>query len=1094
MSKDDYFTRIINVVINSDKNVKIRFEENILMWFPEEDVKRILSELPSECAYIDYKVIPYSENKKHDFIKDVIAMLNSPESLGVKKYIIFGVNNDKQLVGIDKQKQPDDNEFQNWADNITPRPQLQTGTVCFEGKLFGYVYILDSNDHVVHEVKNSISGEKNYKSVGKNAVLRGQAFFRRGSRNEIMMQSDRERVSGNKTQEKVLFLPPNISTHNCDVLNVLALVGSWDETREGDRKIIERISGKEYTTFQSELRSFYSNNQDVISFSNNVWKANARNQLIEKMASRVFEDQIDILQKATYDVISFTDPFLDLFEKDNVDMPTYSELVNTEVQYTYSDILRKSIFEFWAYVGNNDELFVLLSKNIIKRCIRDIIVKVIHCGNSKVLMTNSKMLSLLAEAYPEVFLCELRDAILDNDVGLGDILKKDDDNMRTRGVVYSLSEALGLLATYKDYFSKAGLCLIALSDKNEVFLDKISMIMLPWYPQTEVEADVRMGFLKAAFMDYSDNAWLLILKLLPNHRTNSYPIEKARYMPQAVISSNGVVNKDYWDEIVRLISLACIQAKGNPSRLIDLIPIMDDVIEESRKEILFTIKDEFIDLSDDYKYQIWLRLSDLVNLHKRHSDAEWALSAEQLLLLETVEFEFEKNVWLSKERRLFRRNQWKLLEDTKKYQESEKKIRQEQFIAVKRVYELGNKVYIKFLDKIENEKLFGMCMASVEVSKDTWEYILNMFTCKEEHHIDFAKAFVQESYCRNSAYLIKYLQTAIPENAALIFENLPITQGAIDVIEKVNLELQKRYWKNVEVYNYKVPQNKREYVINKLLEYGRENDVFRIIYLDIEQCKNSISGEIVANTLLSCSANKEIGDNSYITEYLINFVEESDVDEGKKVLVEWKYLDFLMAENTYCAKSIYRQFGEKPAEFIRAFSLMNKGAVDDEIKSSNYSIYTLLESWRRIPGTNDDGILDRTYFSKWFTEVMELAEKSEIKDSVEHYLGKLFFHAPPSEDGLFIDRTVAKLLHSDQRGHMLNGYLIEAINSRGVCFVDETGNAEFKLEQEYREKAKAVEIEGFTRLADILRSIARNYHDEALYNIEEAKKWRGSEG
>ena len=58
------------------------------MWFVEEDIKKILTELPSECSYLDYKEIPYLKNKKHDFIKDVIAMLNSPECIGKKKYII----------------------------------------------------------------------------------------------------------------------------------------------------------------------------------------------------------------------------------------------------------------------------------------------------------------------------------------------------------------------------------------------------------------------------------------------------------------------------------------------------------------------------------------------------------------------------------------------------------------------------------------------------------------------------------------------------------------------------------------------------------------------------------------------------------------------------------------------------------------------------------------------------------------------------------------------------------------------------------------------------------------------------------------------
>lgn len=46
------------------------------MEFIEEEIIKILILRPSECEYLDYKEVPYMKNKKHDFIKDVIAMLN----------------------------------------------------------------------------------------------------------------------------------------------------------------------------------------------------------------------------------------------------------------------------------------------------------------------------------------------------------------------------------------------------------------------------------------------------------------------------------------------------------------------------------------------------------------------------------------------------------------------------------------------------------------------------------------------------------------------------------------------------------------------------------------------------------------------------------------------------------------------------------------------------------------------------------------------------------------------------------------------------------------------------------------------------------
>lgn len=138
-------------------------------------------------------------------------------------------------------------------------------------------------------------------------------------------------------------------------------------------------------------------------------------------------------------------------------------------------------------------------------------------------------------------------------------------------------------------------------------------------------------------------------------------------------------------------------------------------------------------------------------------------------------------------------------------------------------------------------------------------------------------------------------------------------------------------------------------------------------------------------------------------------------------------------------------------------------------------------------------MLDSDYLKEWVANVLNIAEKTNRVDSVRHYLGKMLFHSPATKEGLFIDKTIAELLNSDDKGDMLNGYFVEAIESRGVHTVDETGNVEFKLEEDYREKALAMEKEGFTRFANTLRAIARNYHDEALHNIEEAHKWRESD-
>ena len=119
--------------------------------------------------------------------------------------------------------------------------------------------------------------------------------------------------------------------------------------------------------------------------------------------------------------------------------------------------------------------------------------------------------------------------------------------------------------------------------------------------------------------------------------------------------------------------------------------------------------------------------------------------------------------------------------------------------------------------------------------------------------------------------------------------------------------------------------------------------------------------------------------------------------------------------------------------------------------------------------------------------VIEESEKYEITDVALNYFGKAAFYAPTDEDGFFINKTVAKYLQNDKSEHALSGYYTESFNSRGVYSVDPTGKAEFSIEMEYRDKAKAAEACGMIRFASTLRSIADTYHEEGEENIKEHK-------
>lgn len=251
------------------------------MGFIEDDIREILIKKPSECAYLDYKIVPYNSNNKHDFVKDVIAMLNSEEAIGKDKFIVFGVEDKcKYQKGIDLEAWLDDNAYQNWIDNIEPRPQLQSGTLEFEDKVFGYVYISKENKNRVYEVGKTIVADVNSKPSEKSGAYRGQAYIRQGSRNSILMQQQRISIFQQKIQKENVLdnvygkNPVDVEFGYTKAFGVALMVGQWNEEYEGDIQIIEALVGIPYEAFIAIIHNLHAKYSQQITITNKIWKIN----------------------------------------------------------------------------------------------------------------------------------------------------------------------------------------------------------------------------------------------------------------------------------------------------------------------------------------------------------------------------------------------------------------------------------------------------------------------------------------------------------------------------------------------------------------------------------------------------------------------------------------------------------------------------------------------------------------------------------------------------------------------------------------------------------------------------------------------------
>jgi hypothetical protein len=125
-----------------------------------------------------------------------------------------------------------------------------------------------------------------------------------------------------------------------------------------------------------------------------------------------------------------------------------------------------------------------------------------------------------------------------------------------------------------------------------------------------------------------------------------------------------------------------------------------------------------------------------------------------------------------------------------------------------------------------------------------------------------------------------------------------------------------------------------------------------------------------------------------------------------------------------------------------------------------------------------DGSFKRDMLMAWLADVKQLCEASgHLRIALDH-VGMVLAHSPTEPSGLWIQKDCAEVLNDATHDLMRIAFTVELANQRGV-FTWSAGEEERKLAAAYREKASAVDKEGFFRLAASVRDLATSYERDA---------------
>jgi hypothetical protein len=877
-------------------------------------------------------------------------------------------------------------------------------------------------------------------------------------------------------------------------LALAALIGKWNGNIEGDREAIEGVLGKAYGDWIGKIRPTTLRPDPPLIQRHEKWRFVSRFEGWQCLGSYLFNPDLDRFLQQVIIVLREKDPKFTLPAEERWKASIHNKTPK------YSDVIREGFAETLALLGAHPGSLTSCSPGKPNVIAALAVREILKDTDWEHWASLNDVLPLLAEASPDEFL-EAIEEILGNPqkTVFQDLYSQEGTGfMGGWNYMTGVLWALETLAWHQDYLTRVTVILgkLAEMDPGGNWANRpsnsLTTIFLPWLPQTCASVDMRKAALEALRRECPDIAWKLILNLLPSSHQITSGSRKPSWRDFIPLDySEKVTAKEYFSQVSIYASLATQIAKSNPKKLTDLIDRLDDLSQPAFDEILTHLSSPaVVNMSEQEKVELWETLVDLVVKHRKFADENWAMSKEHVDRLADVAETLKPLKPELFYRRLFCQREFELIEEKDNYEEQWRQLATRREKAVKELLEAnGINGLLAFAQSVTEPLQVGLALGNIASEEHDEVVLPRLLTHAEKSLKNLADGYVWSRFNKNgwpwADSIIKETWTDDEKAAFLVL--LPFGRESWKRAKEILKENENLFWKRTDARPYHLEDQLPE-AVELLLEHGRPRAAIRCIYVMLDK-KVQPSVEAACRALLGNLTTDEplqSLDQHACTEIIQWLQSNASVDTTILSKIEWAYLPLLDRHFGLAPKTLEKRLAEDPEFFCEVIRLIFRSDKEEqpsqepteEQKRFAHNAYDLLYKWRTPPGTKHDGSFDRDLLIKWLEHVKNSCEASGHLRIALDQVGKVLAHSPEDPSGLWIHRGVAEVLNDERHEVMRLGYRVELFNKRGT-FTWTAGEDEKRLAKEYREKAAAVDREGYFRLAACLRDLAASYEHDA---------------
>lgn len=883
------------------------------------------------------------------------------------------------------------------------------------------------------------------------------------------------------------------------------LIGRWDETKEGDLKVIEKLSGISYDTFSEKLYKWLEVESPPIIKIGNTWRLTSPLDSWTNLSNLISAKEFKNLRICFLETMQEINPAFELEPRER----SFASIIGKTS--LYSTWCREGLTQSLILVGLYGDKLKFQESYYAQEWVDDIIKELLYNAPGYLWASRNSELPLIAEASPKSFFESAYHSLSLENRPIMQMFVEDDGLISTTSNHTGLLRALEGLAWTEEYVYDATLLLAKLCtlDPGGKLLNRPSNslreIFKPWHYQTLASFDDRMKILSQIIKKEYETGWKLLSGMIPNGPGTASPTYKLRWR----LFEKSFDNQYQMSEIISthsyVLDLLLEHFDYSEKKLIELLEKSESkqILAKDRDKVL-TFIESILDKIEVSNNTVWHELRITLSEHRSLPDAKWALPESILTRYEEIYKKLEPKDPVEQIVWMFNSHFPYFPEGLKKnelsYSEQERLIVERRVEGLKTIYkEYGFQKVKELIKCVKETPTYGDTLARIIDEENEVLELCEYFKENEINALHFIQRFVLRKSIIKSTDWVFDLYEKLKERGytdvhlARVFHELAQSQVVWDFLEITSKETQINYWKGIYPHFWGMAKDQLIYGIDKLLEVNRYISALEVACHATEKLPTQKLIELLEKVGTRKSEEEKRIDSYVVTKVIEELETRGDIKRETLMRLEWLYLPFLASyRSSHKPKVLHEELSINPEFFIEVLKWIYKSDIEelDDIKvqedisdeakqGRGRNSYDLLQSWKEIPGVTEKGKIDESLLWDWINKVRELAEQSGRLTVADIHIGFLLAEFPENEEP-WPPIEICRVIDKINTDSLKSGFSSGAFNKRGSSTRGpfdggdiERGHAEYFYKQ-------AVSIKyDFPETAKLLTNLAEGYELDA---------------